>query len=305
MSDENLVSSEDRITPANPVSKFSRWLAAVILLLLLGGLAYYFYVVGPDWRAGDQAREFDEIATRGLVQPEDLSPAPAAESAPPIPERAPAEPSRPALPDLEAADEFIRQNSEQFDLPKPIAKWHAGEHLLPRGVTFIDGLARGAILRKITPLDKTPELRPTGKFKVRQEAGDMLLDTANFQRYRGFVDTLTAIDTGHLAELFHWLRPLLEQAYTQLGQPKDQFGNRVTKAIDMLLATPEADYPLKLKRDTVYYQYADPQLEALPPVQKQLLRMGPKNTATIKAWLRALRAALIGAEDGEAGTEAD
>jgi hypothetical protein len=41
------------------------------------------------------------------------------------------------------------------------------------------------------------------------------------------------------------------------------------------------------------YKYADPQLEELTPMQKQLLRMGPDNIRRIKEQARALREGLL------------
>ena len=39
----------------------------------------------------------------------------------------------------------------------------------------------------------------------------------------------------------------------------------------------------------VYYQFADPNLESLKPLQKQLLRMGPQNLARIKSYLTQVK----------------
>lgn len=41
------------------------------------------------------------------------------------------------------------------------------------------------------------------------------------------------------------------------------------------------------------YQYADPELEGLSSVQKQLMRMGPDNIRLIKAQAQALRDDLL------------
>ena len=41
------------------------------------------------------------------------------------------------------------------------------------------------------------------------------------------------------------------------------------------------------------YRYADPQLEQLSAVQKQLLRMGPDNIRRIKAQARVIRSGLL------------
>ena len=60
----------------------------------------------------------------------------------------------------------------------------------------------------------------------------------------------------------------------------------------MVLATPELLDPVELVQPKARYQFADPALEALPPLQKQLLRMGPEHVRQIKAYLRQVEAAL-------------
>ena len=42
---------------------------------------------------------------------------------------------------------------------------------------------------------------------------------------------------------------------------------------------------MRLVRPVVMFEYADPQLESLSAVQKQLLRMGPDNSRAIQAKL--------------------
>jgi hypothetical protein len=43
---------------------------------------------------------------------------------------------------------------------------------------------------------------------------------------------------------------------------------------------------------TVYYKFADPNLEALSAGQKLLIRMGPENAGAIKSKLREIQAEL-------------
>jgi hypothetical protein len=45
------------------------------------------------------------------------------------------------------------------------------------------------------------------------------------------------------------------------------------------------------------YAYKDPALEALAPIQKQLLRMGPDNVRRVQARLRAIRAELTNSDN--------
>ena len=65
--------------------------------------------------------------------------------------------------------------------------------------------------------------------------------------------------------------------------------------IDHLLATPQPPEPLALVRPKVFWEYADPELEALSAGQKLLLRMGHENAALVRARLRELRALIVGA----------
>ncbi len=55
---------------------------------------------------------------------------------------------------------------------------------------------------------------------------------------------------------------------------------------------PLPDEEPALSKQGNVYTYADPKLEALGPVEKHLLRMGPRNTKLIQAKARELAAAL-------------
>jgi hypothetical protein len=93
--------------------------------------------------------------------------------------------------------------------------------------------------------------------------------------------------------LYRTLRPLFQQAYEDLGYPSRSFNTRLVNVIDHLLETPTVLDPIRLVQPRVVYQYADPQLEALSPGQKWLIRMGPANGLVVKAKLREIRAELL------------
>ena len=68
---------------------------------------------------------------------------------------------------------------------------------------------------------------------------------------------------------------------------------RCSRALDILLDTPVVKDPIALAEgDGAGWVYADDDLEALQPTQKQLLRMGPANVDRLLVWLRALQSAL-------------
>ena len=199
----------------------------------------------------------------------------------------------PPLPTLADSDNYLREHWQELALPDKTRDWLQGEFIIQRAVSFIDGLANGAILSKLVPLNKSPFLQAKSKFQPTSRNGELWLDQTNFIRYRLFTEFLLTIEPESLARLFHRLRPLLESAYEELGKPGGQFGDRLLTGLDLLLETPNIDTPIPLKRESVYYQFADPALEALPDTQKLLLRMGPHNRRVIKKWTRSLKDALL------------
>ena len=71
------------------------------------------------------------------------------------------------------------------------------------------------------------------------------------------------------------------------------FDNAVVRTLDLILATPEIGEPIALKPKSTKYIYADPALESLSDVQKQLLRMGPDNVRRIKQQAQSVRTGLL------------
>jgi hypothetical protein len=66
-----------------------------------------------------------------------------------------------------------------------------------------------------------------------------------------------------------------------------------TKAAAIILAAPARDGQIALERHSVHYKFADQQLEALNPIHKQMLRMGPDNTRIIQNKLRLFVESLV------------
>jgi hypothetical protein len=127
---------------------------------------------------------------------------------------------------------------------------------------------------------------------VTKDVDTALLDTRNFKRYAGFVNLAERIDTRKL--ITHYVRfyPLFQEAYEELGYPDRYFNDRLIQVIDHLLAAPEVEGQINLVRPKVFYQFANPELEALSAGQKILVRIGVDNAQRVKAKLRELRTVL-------------
>lgn len=287
-------------TDPSPPNSAQQRSPVVLLLIVTALLAFgWWYLVGKGKPDADpvpaaeisqtpqspaQAMTPAETNTPPFADPESgLSPPPAA-AAPPV---------LPPLPPLAASDTYLRDHWQTLAWPAGLENWLKEEFLIQRAATFVDGLAKGVIAGKVLPLAKTPALRPSPGFKVVGKNGQWWLDEANYRRYDDWVNLLSATHPDQLAQAYRWLEPLLESAYGELGQAPGGFRARLLKAIDMSLSAPDVTGPIQLKRESVFYQYVDPTLEALPPTQKLLLRMGPAHRQTIKQWLREFQQALI------------
>ncbi|NIP15742.1 MAG: DUF3014 domain-containing protein [Pseudomonadales bacterium] len=106
------------------------------------------------------------------------------------------------------------------------------------------------------------------------------------------------MDPETAAELLILIEPLLTVAMRELGSDASVSG-QIDAAIAEVMAVPEIDGQVELVRPKVLYEYADPALEALSPLQKQVLRLGPDNVARLKRYLDEVGRALQGdASDG-------
>jgi flagellar biosynthesis/type III secretory pathway protein FliH len=108
------------------------------------------------------------------------------------------------------------------------------------------------------------------------------------------VQLFARVDTKTLVGAYAAHYPLFQQAYRELGYPQGYFNDRLVATIDSLLATPDVPGPIAVVQPKVMFEYARPELEALPAGQKIMLRVGPENARTVKAKLREVRQALTG-----------
>lgn len=200
---------------------------------------------------------------------------------------APEEPP-PPLPPLEESDELVRDQLSAVGVGPMLSPQEEQEDLVQRSAALVDGFSRGVVLRKLLPVDP-----PKAAFSALEEDGKMYMNPAGYRRYDSYSEAIDSLDTSALVSSFDTLRPLYEEAYGQLGLDPNDFDNAVIRMLDRVLATPEIDEPIALTRESVMYKYADPQLEQLTPMQKQLMRMGPDNIRRIKEKAKALREGLL------------
>ena len=114
----------------------------------------------------------------------------------------------------------------------------------------------------------------------------------NTSRYDGLAKWINAINIQTLEALIDQFRPAAQEAYALLGYPAEDFDTALKLAITQIATTPEP-YPeaiLSVKESV--YIYVDESLEALPALQKQIMRMGDENMAILRSKALALQSEL-------------
>ncbi|MDR7122746.1 DUF3014 domain-containing protein [Rheinheimera soli] len=187
------------------------------------------------------------------------------------------------LPSLDESDTEVKTGLLGLRWKAGLASLFVTEDMIRRFVVNVDNIAQGT-LPKGQPL-----FQPiTVKFAtVAAQDGAVQLDPTNFERYEPYLQLLESVSVTEVKRLFEYYYPLMQEAYAELGYTDAQFRVRLQDAIKVLLATPEVAPPMTLARPNVYYTYADPELEALPLAQRQMIRLGPDNQKRLKRVLEA------------------
>jgi Protein of unknown function (DUF3014) len=234
-----------------------------------------------------------------------LAPTPApppAVTAPPAPEPAPAiahpmpaaDSDAATLPTLAQSDAPFAKALSAIPGASMVRRFLRPENLIRHMVATVDNLPRRRLAVDLRPLQPT-----IGAFTIGGSDEQATLDQHNGLRYAPLVAILGSLDMHAVNSLYQHDYPLFQRAYQDLGYPQGYFNDRLVAVIDDLLATPRPTAPLQLVRPKVFWEYADPDLEARSAGQKLLLRMGVDNAAVVERKLRELRA-LVATDAGAA-----
>lgn len=259
------------------------------------GVVVLAVVVALWLRDGDEARDAPEPV---LVEPVDTDPtsaapparagasAPGESAAPPgVVEEAGEVAAPPPLPPLDESDSLVRSWLAER-VPSAWDAWLINADLVRLAAVALEYAARGLVPRR------SLSFIAVARFTVREEAAGVFIHADSFVRYDPIVDLALAVPAQDAATLFALIEPLLAEAVAELGVREPSPRDLLERAMDQVLATPVLAEPVALARPGVYYEFADPRLEARSDLQKQLLRMGAANVGRVRGYAERLRAAL-------------
>ena len=239
------------------------------------------------------------------LPPDDLAPAPAPASQPeasppaevetlaepeqtPVPETKPEpapEPGRPPLPSLQESDATVRDALADVPLGTAGQQFLLPSNIIERTTSVVYLMAQGEVPYKLMPI-----ARPKATFPITDDGLQVTADPEGHARYDAFAVWIQSLDIESLLAAVDWLLPLFREAWSFYGESESSFDQAVLYALDLIIYTPEVETSdARLFRKEAVWLYEDPALEALPPIQKQLLRMGSANASAIKAKAREVQ----------------
>ena len=194
------------------------------------------------------------------------------------------------LPPLEKSDALFR--TDLTSLSPELSSWLGTNNLIRKLLVITNDFSQGLRLYKhfrFFNLEKP--------FIAKESPSGLYMARESYQRYDQLAAAINAMDVKQSVTLYQKYTPLFQQVFATFGYPESyQLDDIFKKAAAQILAAPIIKSHISLVRPTVRYKFTNTDLEALDPVQKQMLRMGPENTRIIQNKLRLFVEAMSKAE---------
>lgn len=254
------------------------WTGIIFLLVLgLGVGLYYFFVLNkfkePISAKTSALKKAAQLPQEGQIAKEEK----VVSELPPV--------------ELDKSDDLVRRFVSDLTPHPQFAAGLKNSGLVRRFVAAVDNIANG-----LSPRPQLEFLGSDKEFKVIKKEGRLYLDPSSYFRYDQIVDVFSSLNTERCVKLYREFKPLVQEAYRDLGYPNQDFDQTLFRAIVELLKTPVVSGDILLEKKVVTYTMGDQELEELSVPQKHLLRMGPENIEIAQAKLRELALALGFAE---------
>ncbi len=225
------------------------------------------------------------------------------------------------LPLLDESDEWLKIKLPEITWRKELLTLIIDEDMIRRFVVFTDNFSQG-----IVAYEHSPFILPTVKFTPENENENENVSLQNIvqnqddseelsqsysqqkqkvwqwnesssKRFSSYVDLLRSMDSENLVQWYLEIKPLIDEAYSELGY-EDDFTNTLQDAITRVLDMELPKSSMALIQPSVMYKFANPQLEALPDTDKLLLRLGKDNLLVMKSVLLELHEKLAQQKNG-------
>lgn len=186
------------------------------------------------------------------------------------------------LPVLDESDAWFTTKLPTLTWRKELLKLVVTDDMIRRFVVFTDNFSQGTLAYEHTPLI-TPNTKFTALEQETAQGTQLQWDESSTRRFSMYVDLLRSMDSEMLVQWYGELKPLIDQAYAELGYPEQDFTEKLQNAITKVLDMEVPKAQPELERPSVMYKYKDESLESLDDAEKLLLRLGKENLLVIKS----------------------
>ncbi len=160
--------------------------------------------------------------------------------------------------------------------------------LTRRWAVAVENLANDVVPRK-----QLAPFAPSGSFAVVRRGTTVFIDPQSYRRFDAVGDAVASVNVDALVIAYAALRPALETAYRALGYPDGAIDKAAARALHRIEMAPVRDGDVAVVEGSgATWAYADPALERLGDVDRQILRMGPRNARILQAKAREISQAL-------------
>ncbi len=241
----------------------------IILIIIAAGVVLYFTVLKKP-ASGPVVEEIpvEEVKPLESEKPEVAE----AEKLLPIPSVG-----------LDESDPVVREFGLALSFHPTLPKWLQSRDLIRKFVAAVDNVANG-----MSPKSHIDFFAPAGEFKAAMREGRTVIDESSYARYNPAAEVFLSLDSGAAVRLYRSLKPLIQEAYRELGYPGTDFEETLVRAARELLATPVVRGPVPLESKVVSFAMDDEMLEGLSQAQKHFFRMGPGNVQAIQDKIREI-----------------
>lgn len=204
------------------------------------------------------------------------------------------------LPELNESDDWLQKKLPDLTWRNELIPLLVTEDIIRRFVVFTDNFSQGLLA-----YEHSLFVQPKDKFSVDEQSVNVegeknvwQWDNKTSKRFDLYVDLLRSVDSSTLVNWYIDMKPLIDEAYRELGYEEDftyTLQDAITRVLDMEL--PKSS--MEVTRTSVMYKYQDPQLEALDDSDKLLLRIGKENLLIIKSVLLEINEKLAKRVDNE------
>lgn len=213
------------------------------------------------------------------------------------------------LPLLNESDEWLKIKLPEITWRKELLSLIIDEDMIRRFVVFTDNFAQGNIAyehspfvlpdNKFKPVNKVIEFESIDQSKTekKEQQGVWQWNENASKRFGLYVELIRSMDSETLVEWYIELKPLIDEAYSELGYDDDftdVLQNAITHVLDMELPTST----MELIQPSVMYKFADSELENLSDSDKLLLRLGKENLLVMKSVLLEIHEKLAQNKNG-------